>query len=125
MNRQEYLQTYEEGIQLLTDSGFYNTLLEVHGEIQIKDYMALCELTIKIGKEIAQFVNYLRFMKNSVILILDPIFDMHSVHQFDNKNEWLYFIDVLGLHKGYYRQVKGYPTIYVVKPVIWTKESRA
>lgn len=127
MNRHEQSQTveYKKGAQLLINSGFCDALIEVHSELQTKEYMELCELAIKIGKEIVRFVNYIKFMKSSVTLILDPVFDMNSIYQFDNKNEWLYFIDALGLYKGYYRQVKGYPTIYIVKPVIWVKEGRA
>ena len=116
---------YSKGADMLLNSGFYNAFIEVHGSIEVPQFESLCSIIIKVGKEVARFVNYIEIRRNALVLILDPVFEMKLVPQFKSENGWKYHIDVLNLVKGYFKKIKGYPTFYIVKPVIWTREAKA
>jgi hypothetical protein len=116
---------YSKGADMLLNSGFYNAFIEVHGSIDVTQFESLCGIITKVGKEVARFVNYIEIRKNALVLILDPVFEMKLVPQFNGEGDWSYYIDVLNLVKGYYKKIKGYPTFYIVKPVIWSREAKA
>lgn len=117
-------EDYNPGVELLIKSGFYNTLIEVNYNISVEEFNKICSLITEVDKEIARFVNYITISKASVILTVDPIFDLNRIAEFRKQNEWSFFMDILNLNKGYYKKVLGLPDLCIVKPILWTKEGK-
>lgn len=116
---------YSNGTDLLVNAGFYNALIDVSVCINVNEYESRCRSIVKVGKDIARFVNHIAIRKEKIILTLDPLFDMSLIPQFRSDKGWIYNIDVLNLTKGYSKNTSEYPTMHIVKPVIWSREAKA
>jgi hypothetical protein len=109
----------------LVMAGFDKAFIEVNDDLTEEEFKKSCDLIVHIAKSLADFVNMISFRKKSILLLLDPIFNLNSITAFKNKDKWVEYIDNDNYLKGFMRKTDTDDVIHITKPVIWCREAKA